>query len=151
MRGRRCECLGSPCDYEDGRGQVIPSLIRKVVNYPDEPFVVWGSGNQGRAFIHVDDVVNGIVACMEKGLGKGIIQLGPDICTTIRDIAETVVDISGKDIDIQYDTSKPEGDIGRCADYSKAKDILGWEPKMTLRNGLESLYSWISKEIEKSN
>jgi len=49
---------GSPCDYEDGRGQVIPSLIRKVVNYPDEPFIVWGSGNQGRAFIHVDDVVN---------------------------------------------------------------------------------------------
>ena len=141
---------GSPCDYEDGRGQVIPSLIRKVINFPDEPFIVWGSGNQGRAFIHVDDVVNGVVACMKNGLGKGIIQLGPDICTSIREIAETVVDISGKDIEIQYDTSKPEGDIGRCADYSKAKRELGWEPEVNLRDGLSELYTWIEKEIKKT-
>lgn len=141
---------GSPCDYEDGRGQVIPSLIRKVINFPNELFVVWGSGNQGRAFIHVDDVVNGIIACMDKGLGKGIIQLGPDICTTIREIAETVVNISGKDIDIQYDTSKPEGDIGRCADFTKARTVLGWEPGVDLRSGLESLYHWIDKEIAKN-
>ena len=140
---------GSPCDYEDGRGQVIPSLIRKCVNFPDEPFIVWGSGNQGRAFIHVDDVVNGIVACMDKGLGKGIIQLGPDVCTSIREIAETVVEISGKDIDIQYDTSKPEGDIGRCADYSKARRELGWEPRVELKDGLTELYNWIEKEINK--
>ena len=140
---------GSPCDYEDGRGQVIPSLIRKCVNFPDEPFIVWGSGNQGRAFIHVDDVVNGIIACMDKGLGKGIIQLGPDVCTSIREIAETVVEISGKDIDIQYDTSKPEGDIGRCADYSKARRELGWEPRVELKDGLTELYNWIEKEINK--
>ena len=47
---------GSPCDYGE-RSQVIPALIRKAVNYPEEPFNVWGSGLQGRAFIHVDDVV----------------------------------------------------------------------------------------------
>jgi len=138
---------GSPCDYEDGRGQVIPSLIRKAIRYPDEPFIVWGSGNQGRAFIHVDDVVDGLVSAMDKGLGKGVIQLGPNICTSIKEIAETVVEISGKNIDIVYDTSKPEGDQGRCADYRKAKEILGWEPKVGLKDGLTELYYWIYKKI----
>jgi Nucleoside-diphosphate-sugar epimerases len=142
---------GAPCDYEDGRGQVIPSLIRKAIRYPDEPFIVWGSGSQGRAFIHVDDVVDGLVAAMEKGLGQGIIQLGPDVCTSIREIAETVVEISGKDILIEYDTTKPEGDRGRCADYSKAKRVLGWEPKVKLQDGMANLYQWIEREIRKGS
>ena len=85
---------------------------------------------------------------MEKGHGHGVIQIGPDVCTSIREIAETVVDISGKDIDIEYDTSKPEGDRGRCADYSKARDVLGWEPSVSLRDGLEGLYKWIEERID---
>ena len=139
---------GAPTDFDDGRGQVIPSLVRKAIRYPDEPFVVWGSGAQGRAFVHVDDVVDAVMLALVKGYGHGVIQIGPDICISIREIAETVVDISGKDIDIQYDTSKPEGDRGRCADYSKAVEVLGWEPKVTLREGLETLYHWIEQRIE---
>ena len=128
---------GSPCDYSELRGQVIPSLIRKAIRYPSEPFIVWGSGSQGRAFVHVDDIVDGLLTCMEKGLGYGVIQLGPDVCTSIREIADAIVDISGKHISIQYDSSKPEGDRGRCADYSKARKVLGWEPKVPIRDGLE--------------
>ena len=139
---------GVPTDFDDGRGQVIPSLVRKAIRYPDEPFVVWGSGAQGRAFVHVDEVVDAVLLAMEKGHGHGVIQIGPDVCTSIREIAETVVDISGKDIDIEYDTSKPEGDRGRCADYSKARDVLGWEPSVSLRDGLEGLYKWIEERIE---
>jgi GDP-D-mannose 3',5'-epimerase len=138
---------GSPCDYEDGRGQVIPSLIRKAIRFPNEPFIVWGSGSQGRAFIHVIDAVDGIVACLDKGLGKGIIQLGPDVCTSIREIAETVVGISGKNIEIHYDRTKPEGDRGRRADYSKARQVLGWEPRVKLEDGLAELYRWVEKQI----
>jgi GDP-D-mannose 3', 5'-epimerase len=138
---------GHPCDFEE-RSQVIPSLIRKAVRYPDEPFVVWGSGSQGRAFVHVDDVVDGLISAMRHGLGSGTVQIGPDSCTTIREIAETVVAISGKEIAIQYDRSKPEGDRGRRADYAKAKVVLGWEPKVTLQDGLERLYGWISERIE---
>lgn len=140
---------GAPCDYDDGRGQVIPSLIRKVIRYPEEEFIVWGSGSQGRAFIHVDDVVDGVIASLHKGMGHGVIQLGPDVCTSIREIAETVVEISGKDIEIQYDTTKPEGDRGRCADFTKARTVLGWEPGVDLRSGLELLYNWIDKEMAK--
>ena len=140
---------GAPCDYGEGRGQVIPSLIRKAIQYPTEEFIAWGSGQQGRAFIHVDDVVDGLVASIKKGLGHGVIQLGPNKCTSIREIAETVVEMSGKDISIQYDTTKPEGDRGRCADYSKANKVLGWAPKVTLREGLEWLYTWISSDLAK--
>ena len=138
---------GSPCDYGE-RSQVIPALIRKAINYPKEGFNVWGSGEQGRAFIHVDDIVEGIVLALDKGWSHGPIQLGPSICTSIKEIAEAVVEISEKEIDVFYDVSKPEGDKARSADYSKAKKILGWEPKVSLFSGLENQYKWIKKQIE---
>jgi GDP-D-mannose 3',5'-epimerase len=138
---------GAPADFDSVTGQVIPSLIRKAVRWPNEPFVVWGSGNQGRAFVHVDDVVDALVLAGRHGLGKGVIQIGPSVCTSIREVAETVVRVSGKPIPIQYDVSKPEGDKGRCADYSKAKTLLGWEPRVGLELGLSSLYRWIAQRI----
>lgn len=139
---------GSPCDFGE-RSQVIPALIRKAINYPKEKFVVWGSGKQGRAFLHVDDVVNALCLALKKGWGQGWIQIGPSVCTSIKEIAETVVKISKKDIDIVYDENKPEGDKARCADYSKAKSVLGWEPKVSLENGLKQQYEWIEKQIGK--
>ena len=138
---------GAPCDFSESSGQVIPSLIRKAVDYPEHPFVVWGSGAQGRAFVHVDDIVDGLVAAMEKGMGQGAIQLGPDVCTTIREVAETIVEVSGKDITIEFDTRRPEGDRGRCADYSKARRVLGWEPRVSLREGMERTYQWVEQQL----
>lgn len=138
---------GSPCDYGE-RSQVIPALIRKAINFPEEPFIVWGSGKQGRAFLHVDDVVQGIVLAMEKGFDKGVIQIGPSTSTSIREIAEMIVEISGKSIEIVYDTAKPEGDKARSADFSKAKKVLGWSPSVSLRGGLEKQYKWIKNTIE---
>ena len=141
---------GSPCDFGE-RSQVIPALIRKAVNYPKEPFNVWGSGKQGRAFIHVNDIVDALVLALEKGWGHGWIQIGPSVCTSIREIAEAVIKISGKDIEPFYDTSKPEGDKARSADYSKAKTILGWEPKVKLEDGLREQYEWVKAQMEKTN
>lgn len=138
---------GAPCDYCE-RSQVIPALIRKAVNYPNEPFNVWGSGLQGRAFIHVNDIVNALCLALDKGWGHGHIQIGPSVCTSIKEIAETVVAISGKEIDIFYDTTKPEGDKARCADYSKAREILGWEPQVSLMDGLKEQYQWVKQQIE---
>lgn len=137
---------GTPTDFGE-RSQVIPALIRKAVNYPNEEMNVWGSGEQGRAFIHVDDIVNALVLTLEKGWGHGYIQIGPSHCTSIREIAEKVVEISGKEIKPFYDTSKPEGDKARCADYTKAKNILGWEPTVSLEDGLRESYQWIEKQI----
>lgn len=138
---------GAPTDYSPERSQVIPSLIVKAIEYPQQPFIVWGSGAQGRSFIHVDDVVEGLILMMQKGVGNGSVQIGTDYCTSIREIAETIVRISGKDIEIEYDTSKPEGDKGRCADCSKAEAVLNWHPQVKLEQGLERLYRWIEGKL----
>ena len=138
---------GPPCDFSESTSQVIPSLIRKAIDFPDHPFIVWGTGQQGRAFVHVDDIVNAIMAALTQGWGHGVIQIGPDTCTSIRSLAESIVDISGKDIEIQFDSTKPEGDRGRCADFSKARRILGWTPKKPIRAGLAELYEWMEKQI----
>lgn len=137
---------GSPCDFGE-RSQVIPALIRKAINFPNEGFIVWGSGEQGRAFIHVDDIVNGIVLALNKGLGQGTIQLGPSVCTSIKEIAMKVIQISGKTIEPFFDTTKPEGDKARSADYTKAKSVLGWEPLVSLEDGLKQQYNWIKSQI----
>jgi GDP-D-mannose 3',5'-epimerase len=141
---------GAPTDFSAARGQVIPSLVRKAILHPDEPFVVWGSGRQGRAFVHVDDVVDAIVSSAHVGLGKGVIQIGPDVCTSIRELAETIVAISGKEIEIEYDLSAPEGDAGRCADYSTARDLIGWEPRVGMADGLQRLYEWLEPRVRRS-
>lgn len=138
---------GTPTDY-GARGQVIPALIRKAVNYPDEEFIVWGSGKQGRAFIHVRDIVEALVLALDKGWGHGWIQIGPEHSTTIKEIAYKIAEISGKGLRPVFDTTRPEGDSARYADYTKAKTILGWEPKTDLNNGLRECYTWIEKQIE---
>lgn len=136
---------GAPCDFGLEKSQVIPALIRRAIRFPAEGFTVWGSGNQGRAFVHVDDVVDALVAAASKGLGQGLIQIGPDHCTSIGDLARTVVAISGKPIEIKFDTTKPEGDHSRCADYGKAQRLLGWSPRVTIGDGLTGLYRWIER------
>jgi GDP-D-mannose 3', 5'-epimerase len=138
---------GAPCDFSNARSQVIPSLIRKAISYPNEDFVVWGSGKQGRAFLHIDDVINALILGFEKGLGQGYIQIGPDYSTTIAELADQVVKISGKNIKVVFDTTKPEGDKARAADFRKASRILGWEPKINLQEGLQKTYTWIAHQM----
>jgi len=138
---------GAPCDFGE-RSQVIPALIRKAINYPNEAFNVWGSGEQGRAFIHVNDAVEALWLAINKGLGKGTIQVGPSVCTSIREIAEMIVKISAKQIEIFYDLSRPEGDKARSADYTKAKQLLGWKPKISLEEGLQMQYEWMNQQIK---
>jgi GDP-D-mannose 3',5'-epimerase len=139
---------GAPCDFSPEKSQVIPALIRRAIRHPAEGFTVWGSGQQGRAFVHVSDVVDALVRASDKGLGQGLIQIGPDHCTSIGDLARTVVEISGKDIRITFDTSKPEGDHSRCADFTKAQAILGWSPRVSMSDGLSTLYRWIEGRID---
>lgn len=138
---------GTPCDFGRERSQVLPAIVRRAIEWPTAPFTVWGTGRQGRAFVHVEDVVEGLVAAMGPGLGHGAIQIGPDRCTTIREAAETVVRISGKPIPIVYDPTKPEGDLGRCADYAKAREVLGWAPKVDFEEGMRRLYAWMEPRL----
>jgi nucleoside-diphosphate-sugar epimerase len=93
---------GTPSDFNPKTSQVIPSIIYKAIKWPLEDFIVWGHGNQGRAFVHVDDVIEAIMLSVKSGFNGGLIQIGPNICTSIREIAEIVIKISGKNIPIKY-------------------------------------------------
>jgi len=145
----RCHNVyGTPTDLSPNTSQVIPALIAKAVLYPSQEFIVWGSGSQGRSFLHVDDVIDGLVLLMEKGMGNGATQIGTNYCTSIRELAEMIVKISGKNIEIKYDLSKPEGDKGRCADCTKAEKLLAWTPRVTLEEGLGRLYDWVETRLK---
>lgn len=141
---------GAPCALDTDRSQVIPALCRKAIEYPENDFIVWGSGNQKRAFVYVDDVIDAFITVLEKGMGKGVIQIGPGESMSIAEIAERIVNISGKDIPIKFDPSRPEGDMDRTADWSKAKRILGWSQKVSIVEGLERTYGWSEEYLRKS-
>jgi len=141
---------GPYCDIDPSRSQVIPSLIRKMIELPTGGSLkVWGSGNQGRAFIYVDDVATAFIKAIEKDILPPIIQIGPSVCTSIKDLVYCLKDeIIKKDMELVFDTSKPEGDLGRCADYSLAKINLGWEPQVSLSIGLQNTYRWIDSQLK---
>jgi nucleoside-diphosphate-sugar epimerase len=141
---------GPHCVMDSEKSQVIPSLIRKAINFPNEEFLVWGSGNQRRAFVFVNDIITALVAVAEKGMNKGVIQIGPDFSTSINEIAHVVVAASGKNIPIQFDRTKPEGDMDRAADWSKAKAVLGWSPEILLEEGIGITYEWCKKFISEN-
>jgi GDP-D-mannose 3', 5'-epimerase len=140
---------GPNCDIDPRTSQVIPSVIRRIIELRDgEALTVWGSGRQGRAFIHVDDVAAAFTAALTGDGLPEIIQVGPDRCTSIRELVELLRDeVAGRDFGIEYDLTKPEGDIGRCADYSIAAASLGWQPRVSLAEGLAETYRWIDAEV----
>jgi GDP-D-mannose 3', 5'-epimerase len=131
---------GWPCKYDDGTSQVIPSLINKALTSTDGTLSVWGDGRQGRAFIHVRDVVQGAQKAIGYDGEHATFMLGPDRCTSIREVAELIQQHPQVRIEqIVYDTSKPTGDIGRFADASRARAELGWEPAVPFKAGLDEL------------
>lgn len=138
---------GPGVSFEEEKSQVIPSLIKKAILYPNQEFVVWGSGKQYRDFIYIDDVVDSLLTIFEKGMNEGAIQVGAETPVTIKYLAEEIISISGKSINPIFDTSKPEGDRGRIADCSKARAILDFEPKISLREGLTRTYQWIAQQM----
>ena len=140
---------GPRCELDPAKSQVIPALIRKAIRHPEEEFVVWGSGRQRRAFVYVDDAVDGLVRVVERGMGKGAIQIGPEFSTSIKEVAEYAVAASGRDIEITFDTTKPEGDMDRAADWTKAREVLGWEPTVSVEEGIRRTYEWCERELQR--
>src|SRR5919197_432857 len=134
---------GPNSDLSPERSQVIPATIRKAIRYPNERFVIWGDGKQNRSFLYVSDVVESLMLAAEKGLNKGPIQIGTDKKTTIEEIADTVISISGKNnIVKEHDLTKPVGDMGRAADCTLAANILKWQPRVSMEEGLSRTYEW---------
>ena len=133
---------------EEG-SQVIGSLIRIAIRYPEEGFVVWGDGTQRRAFLYVDDFRGGLFRLDKYVETKGnlTVNLGSTEETTIKALAEKVIGISGKEITPKYDTTKPVGVLRRLPDLTRAEKVLGWRPKTKLADGLAKTYEWAERRI----
>lgn len=139
---------GSPSELDPSMSQVIPALCRKAIEQKNLELVVWGSGRQKRAFVHVDDVVDGFVKAINKtSKFNGVIQLGPNYSTSIAEIAKRIVLLSEKKILIKFDKSKPEGDVDRMANNTRAKKFLNWSPRISLDDGLKKVFSWCKTKL----
>jgi len=134
--------------FDPERGKAPAHLIRKAILYPKEKFIIWGDGKQTRSFLYVEDCVEGVLKLMESNYVKPI-NIGSDRLITINELAEIIIGISGKDIKVEYDLSKPQGVRGRNADLTLAKKILGWYPKTSLEEALERMYNWTKKQYER--
>ena len=120
---------------------VIPALIRKMVDSRRE-VVLWGDGSPSREFLYVDDCVEGLVLAAERYEGADAVNLGTGVETTIRDLAETIADITGFEGEIIWDTSMPNGQPRRSLDASRAEELFGFRARTALRDGLVRTVEW---------
>lgn len=138
---RPYNCYGPRDHFFPTPTHVVPSLIRRVVD-GENPVVVWGSGIQTRAFLYVDDLVNGMMLATEKYAVADPVNLGTDEEVTIRQLVELIVKVSKKSPNIVYDTTKPDGSPRRNSDNTKANEKLGFIARVPLKDGLRRTIEW---------
>ena len=127
---------------------VLPAMIRKF-HEADDKVTLWGDGSAMREFLHVDDLAEACYVCMQDYNEPESINIGTGEDVTIKELAETVADIVGNKI-IWWDESKPNGTPRKVLNVSKLKS-LGWEPKISLRDGIKSTYEWYKEHADTSN
>jgi nucleoside-diphosphate-sugar epimerase len=132
--------------FDKQKGKAPCHLILKVLRYPEQDFVLWGDGKQTRSFLYIDDCVEGVLKLMESDYTKPV-NIGSDRLVTIEELAKIVIKISGKEITIKHDLSKPQGVRGRNADLTLVKRVLGWEPKISLEEGMRRTYQWATERM----
>jgi GDP-D-mannose 3',5'-epimerase len=129
--------------YKGGREKSPAALCRKVAEARNPGTItIWGDGKQTRSYCYVDDAVRGTVMLMESEWNKPI-NIGSERLITIDELADIIVKISGKKLVKKYDLSAPQGVRGRNADITLARKVLGWEPEVSLEEGLTRTYKWI--------
>ena len=138
-------------NFDHNSSHVLPALISKFHGSLEksEHWVVklWGDGSPMREFLHVDDLAEACYICMQKYEGEEHINVGTGEDVTIKELAETIVDVVGYKNYYEWDTSKPNGTPRKVLNVDKIKS-LGWEPKISLREGIESTYEWFKKNAD---
>jgi GDP-L-fucose synthase len=129
-------------NYDLNNSHVLPALIRKTHEakvQADTNLVVWGSGKVLREFLYVDDVADACVFLMEMGTNEGLFNIGSGTEITIRELAETIMEVVGFRGQMVFDSTKPEGTPRKllCVDRIQA---LGWRAKTGLREGIAEAY-----------
>jgi GDP-L-fucose synthase len=130
-------------NYDLANSHVLPALIRKAHEARlrgDTEYPVWGSGTPRREFLYVDDLADACVFLMERGYDGPLINIGTGTDVTIRELAETVMQVVGFPGRIVYDTTKPDGTPRKLMDSSRLYG-LGWRPAVGLEEGVRKAYA----------
>ena len=134
--------------YDGGREKSPAAICRKIALAKDEDTIeVWGDGEQTRSYCYIDDCVEGIYRLMKSDHVEPI-NLGQDRMLSINELVDIVAGIAGKKISKRYDLTKPQGVRGRNSDNTRLRQVLGWEPAISLEDGLTKTYAWIAGELQ---
>lgn len=133
--------------YEGGKEKAPAAISRKVALAWDGGGIdIWGDGEQTRSFMYVDDCVEGLLRLMSSGYREPL-NLGTDRLISINDLVDLITGIAGKRLTKHHDLSKPQGVRGRNSDNRRLRQTLGWEPSVSLEDGLAVTYRWIENEL----
>lgn len=123
-------------------GHVVPALVRRAVERED-PYVVWGSGEEIRDFLHVSDLARGCLLILEKYPTCDPVNIAYGKGVTIKEIVQIILKAAGHNkARVEFDSSKPSTIPFRMVDTSKAKRLLGFEPEVTIEEGLTDTVKW---------
>ena len=131
--------------FEEEKSHVIPAIIRRYVEAKDaglESVSNWGTGSPTREFLHVADAAEAIAIAAEKDVKCIPINLGTGIETSIADLTDLIATTVGYEGEVAWDTSKPDGQPKRYLDVSRAKELLGFEAKISLEDGIRETVEW---------
>jgi len=128
---------------------VLPAMLRKFHEAKEDNTAVklWGSGTPMREFLFVDDMAEAVVYALENKLPEYLYNVGSGKDITIKELAETIQQVTGHQGEIIWDTEKPDGTPRKLMDVSKMKE-LGWQYSTELNEGIEKTYSWFLENIE---
>ena len=136
--------------FDGGREKAPAAICRKVIQaklHGTHDIEIWGDGHQTRSFQYIDDCIHGTQAIMHSDILDPI-NLGSAEMVTINQLVDLVEDIAGIKLQRHYKLDAPKGVRGRSSDNTLIQKLLGWQPSVPLRTGLEKTYAWIHDQIQ---
>jgi UDP-glucuronate decarboxylase len=127
-------------------GRVVSNLICQALS--DQPITIYGDGTQTRSFCYVSDMVDGLIRLMEADIdGMQPVNLGNPVELTVKELADRVVEMTGTRDRLVYKPLPQDDPRRRRPDIGRAKALLGWEPRVSLEEGLEKTCAWFADEL----
>ena len=148
---RHSNVYGPYDKFDTQRAHVLGASITKVMS-SEESITVWGTGEETRDFLYIDDLVSMVRNVLEKQREKfALYNCGSGAPTSIKELVKIIISISGKSLIVLYDISKPSILTNIFLSSNKAKVELGWTPKVSLTKGLEKTLDWWKKNMSQNN
>lgn len=135
--------------FDGGREKAPAAICRKVIAAKlsgDKEIEIWGDGHQTRSFMYIDDCVQGTQAIMKSDIIEPL-NLGSSEMVSINQLVDMIEEIGGIKLKRSYNLDAPKGVRGRSSDNTRIKELLNWEPSISLKSGLEKTYAWIYDQM----